>query len=153
MDGPPRLHLDAETPDIALSSEAAADLGAAIVARHERWWTLRFPGGLAFCLLAASEHQLPDAVTWPQGHRSRMAQVCLGAPAVAHEAEVAFWRALLRGRWAESDSDEFAGKWHDDAGSPLQLLFQRQDGPAGSCGPTSTSELWTSPRAGLARAA
>ena len=26
---------------------------------------------------------------------------------------------------------EFAGKWHDDAGSPLQLLFQRLDEPDG----------------------
>ncbi|WP_432479876.1 VOC family protein [Nocardioides sp. GXQ0305] len=31
-----------------------------------------------------------------------------------------------------SDAPEFAGKWHDDEGSPLQLLFQRldeRDGP------------------------
>lgn len=27
---------------------------------------------------------------------------------------------------------EFAGKWHDDSGSPLQLLFQRLDEPHGT---------------------
>ena len=27
----------------------------------------------------------------------------------------------------ESPAPEFAGKWHDDEGSPLQLLFQRLD--------------------------
>jgi hypothetical protein len=45
-----------------------------------------------------------------------------------HAAEVAFWRALLPGRWAASPAAEFAGKWHDDAGSPIQLLFQKESG-------------------------
>lgn len=53
-------------------------------------------------------------------------------PTVVHEAEVAFWRVLLPGRWVESGSDEYAGKWHDDAHAPLQLLFQRLDEHAGS---------------------
>jgi hypothetical protein len=35
------------------------------------------------------------------------------------------------GRWAGSEAGEFAGKWHDDAGSPVQLLFQRLDEPDG----------------------
>jgi hypothetical protein len=30
-----------------------------------------------------------------------------------------------------SGAAEFAGKWHDDAGSPIQLLFQRLDEPDG----------------------
>jgi hypothetical protein len=38
---------------------------------------------------------------------------------------------LLAGRWVDSLSPEFAGKWHDDAGSPLQLLFQRLEEPEG----------------------
>jgi hypothetical protein len=56
-----------------------------------------------------------------------MVQVCIDAPREAHDREVAFWRALLPGRWADAPAPEFAGKWHDDAGSPLQLLFQRLD--------------------------
>jgi hypothetical protein len=48
-----------------------------------------------------------------------------------HDREVAFWRALLDGRWVDSPAPEFAGKWHDDDGSPLQLLFQRLDEPTG----------------------
>jgi hypothetical protein len=58
-------------------------------------------------------------------------QVCVDSPAVVHDAEVDFWRALLAGRWAGSGAPEFAGKWHDDEGSPIQLLFQRLDEPAG----------------------
>ena len=61
-----------------------------------------------------------------------MVQVCIDSPASVHEQEVAFWRALLSGRWVAPADEEFAGKWHDDAGSPLQLLFQRLDEPRGS---------------------
>jgi Glyoxalase-like domain len=60
-----------------------------------------------------------------------MVQVCVDAPAAAHDVEVAFWRDLLAARWVPSDRPEFSGKWHDDAGSPLQLLFQRLDEPDG----------------------
>ncbi len=45
---------------------------------------------------------------------------------------MAFWRALLGERWVSSPAREFAGKWHDDSGSPLQLLFQRLDEPDGT---------------------
>jgi len=44
---------------------------------------------------------------------------------------VTFWRALLPGRWVDSSAPEFAGKWRDDAGSPLQLLFQELGEPEG----------------------
>jgi Glyoxalase-like domain len=130
VDGPPRVHLDLETDDVPGTVERAVARGAVEVARHDRWHTLRSPGGLPFCLLAASEHTLPEPLTWPDGHRSRMVQVSIDSPAALHEAEVAFWHGLLPGRWAESDSDEFAGRAHED-GSPLQLLLQRleeQDG-------------------------
>ena len=50
---------------------------------------------------------------------------------LALDAEVAFWQALLAERWVGSFAPEFVGKWHDDAGSPLQLLFQRLDDPDG----------------------
>ena len=61
-----------------------------------------------------------------------LVQVCIDSPRAVHDGEVAFWRTLLPGRWVSSPAREFAGKWHDDAGSPLQLLFQQlgeTDGP------------------------
>jgi hypothetical protein len=70
-------------------------------------------------------------VAWPDGYHTRLVQVCIDSPVAAHETEVAFWRALLGGRWVGSQAREFAGKWHDDDGSPLQLLFQRLDEPDG----------------------
>jgi len=130
--GPPRVHLDLEAAEPAETVRRARDLGATLVADHGSWQVLGSPGGLPFCVLAAQEHELPRPVTWPDGHRSRMVQVCVDSPRPAHDREVAFWRELLGGRWVASSEPEFAGKWHDDAGSPLQLLFQvleEDDGP------------------------
>jgi hypothetical protein len=131
IDGPARVHLDLETDDPGATAGRAVDLGAELVPGHEGWQTLRSPGGLPFCVLHAREHEPPEPVTWPDGHRSRMVQVCVDSPSGVHDQEVAFWRRLLGDRWASSRAREFAGKWHDDAGSPLQLLFQRLDEAGG----------------------
>lgn len=131
IDGPPRVHLDLEAEDPAETQSRAVELGAVAVAEHDRWRTLQSPGGLPFCVVAAAEHELPGPVSWPDGHRARMVQACIDMPAAVHDDEVVFWRALLGGRWAAPQSPEFTGKWHDDAGSPLQLLFQRLDEPTG----------------------
>jgi predicted enzyme related to lactoylglutathione lyase len=131
VDGPPRVHLDLESEQPDDTVDRAVDLGADVVGESDTWRTLQSPGGLAFCVLRAAQHEPPEAVTHPDGHRSRMVQVCVDAPAAAHDTEVAFWRYLLAARWVPSDRPEFSGKWHDDAGSPLQLLFQRLDEPDG----------------------
>ncbi|MEJ3651755.1 VOC family protein [Actinomycetes bacterium KLBMP 9759] len=144
IDGPPRVHLDVESDDIEATVADARDLGAESVDVQDRWQTLRSPGGLAFCVVHSGAHDPPEPVTWPDGHRSRMVQVCVDSPVAAHEAEVAFWRALLPGRWAGSGGREFAGKWHDDVGSPVQLLFQRldeADGPVRAHLDLGTDEL------------
>jgi glyoxalase superfamily protein len=131
IDGPPRLHLDVEAADPAAAVDRAVALGAEVVAEHDRWRTLRSPGGLPFCVLAARAHPRPGPVTHAGGHRARMVQVCVDSPASSHDREVAFWRELLQGRFVESGAAEFAGKWHDDVDSPLQILFQRLDEPEG----------------------
>ncbi len=131
IQGPARLHLDLESVDPDATVERASELGASYVAPHDRWRTLLSPGGLPFCVLEAARHEPPPPTTWPDGHSSRMVQVCIDSPVAAHEQEVAFWRALLGGRWVDSRAAEFAGKWHDDAGSPIQLLFQRLGEPRG----------------------
>ena len=129
--GPPRVHVDVEAADADATVRRAIALGAELVGEHDRWRTLRSPGGLPFCVLESRAHEPPEPVTWSDGHRTRMVQVCVDAPRVAHEREVEFWCGLLPGRWAGSEAGEFAGKWHDDAGSPVQLLFQRLDEPDG----------------------
>ena len=129
--GPPRVHLDVESDDTDATVRRAQDLGAELVGNSDRWQTLRSPGGLPLCVVGRGPHEPPAPVTWPDGHRTRMVQVCVDSPVAVHDDEVAFWRALLGERWAASNAREFAGKWHDDAGSPVQLLFQRLDEPDG----------------------
>jgi hypothetical protein len=134
VDGPSAVHLDleAEAPDVAISR--ALDLGASPVAQHDRWHTFTSPGGLPFCVLRTPRRdgrEAVDPVEWPGGHRTRLVQVCIDAPAAVHEREVRFWRQLLDGRWVDSEAAEFAGKWYDDTGGPLQLLFQRLEEDAG----------------------
>lgn len=131
IDGPPRVHVDLESEHPDRTSARAVELGATFVAEHERWRTLASPGGLPFCVVPVSEDEAPEPLTWPDGHRTRLVQVCVDSPAAAHEREVAFWRELLGGRWVDSPAAEFAGKWHDDEGSPIQLLFQKLDEPDG----------------------
>ena len=131
IEGPARIHIDLESDKPAAAVDHAVGLGATLVREHRRWRTLLSPGGLPFCVLESADHEAPRPNTWPGGHHSRLVQVCIHSPAEAHDAEVAFWRGLLPGRWSHSPAPEFAGKWHDDAGSPLQLLFQRLDEPTG----------------------
>lgn len=126
-----RVHLDVETRDLPATAALVLSAGATSVAQRDRWWTFMSPGGLPFCLLTASAREAPGPTAWPDGHRSRLVQVCIDSPPALHEAEVHFWRSVLGGRWVYSPAREFAGKWHDDAGSPLQLLFQRLDEAAG----------------------
>ncbi len=131
IDGAPRVHLDVEAADADALVGRAVELGARRVGQSDRWQTLLSPGGLPCCVLAATDPRPPpDPVTWPDGHRTRLVQVCVDSPAARHAAEVAFWHALLGGRWVDSPAREFAGKWHDQ-GSPIQLLFQRLDEPDG----------------------
>ncbi len=133
VEGPARVHVDLETPDPGATLAAARELGAELVAEHERWTTLTSPGGLPFCVVRAplADARTPGPVEWSDGHRTRLVQVCVDSPADVHDREVAFWRDLLGGRWAASPAPEFAGKWHDDDGGPLQLLFQRLDETTG----------------------
>lgn len=128
----PRIHLDIESQEPGSVTSHALAYGARFVADRGDWRTLVSPGGLPFCVIGAREHTAPGPVRWPDGHRSRLVQVCIDSPEGVHDDEVTFWTDLLWGRWAPSHDSEFAGKWHDDEGSPLQLLFQRleeADGP------------------------
>jgi hypothetical protein len=132
IEGPTRVHLDLESTVPADAVGRARSLGATLVSTRHEWTTLTSPGGLPFCVLRARRRRPPEPVLWPQGHHSRLVQLCLDSPTERHDSEVAFWRDLLPGRWVKSSSPEFTCKWHDDAGSPLQLLFQRLEEPTGS---------------------
>src|SRR5687767_15112337 len=77
IDGPPRVHLDVESDDPGTTVLRAVELGAELVGERDEWVTLASPGGLLFCVLRARDREAPPATAWPDGHRSRLVQVCI----------------------------------------------------------------------------
>lgn len=125
--GPPRLHLDLTTRQIDAETARLVALGAVAQTRFRWWQVLRSPGGLPFCLVEETPgRSRPEPVRWPGGHRSRVAQFVVDAPADRHEAECAFWAAVTG--WAERTGrrPEFRRLAPPDT-SPLRLLLHRLD--------------------------
>jgi hypothetical protein len=125
-DHDPRVHIDLEVADMDAEANRLASLGATIRSPGAGWQPMLSPGGLPFCLVPRSDHAVrPSALRWGEGHRTRLAQVCIDSPAALDDREVSFWRSATGWRWGESDSEEFAGKLYPPAGSPVQILLQR----------------------------
>ena len=127
IDGAPRVHLDLEPASHDETVSQAVASGARIVHASSSWTALASPGGLPFCVLNVTSGPPPPPMTMPGGHRVRLVQVCIDSPRPLLDAEVRFWSSVLGGRWVQPAAPEFAAKWHDDEGSPLQLLFQELD--------------------------
>ena len=122
--GPPRVHLDL-LGDAGRDTGRLEELGARRGPTHEWWQVMSSPAGLPFCLCDERwPHRRPTAASWPDGHRSRLVQLCVDVPTDRYDAELAFWRAATG--WADEpvDAPEFHRLVHR-AESPLQLLVQR----------------------------
>lgn len=124
VQGGPGVHLDLEVPDVDAEDERLVGLGATRVRRTAEWRTLRSPGGLPFCLVAARPRVRPDPVTGPSGRRRRLVQVCLDVPARHLAVEPAFWRAALPWPVVAQESPEFLGRLVPPPGATLQVLLQ-----------------------------
>ena len=141
LDGPPRVHLDLICPgeESALDAEAErlGRLGARSVDSLDGVRILASPAGQIFCLVRDDEPRPAvdpgeRARIWPDGHRSRLTQICLDVPPAAYDAELAFWAAATG--WAASPTQypEYtylmppASTAEGPGGSaPLVLLLQR----------------------------
>jgi catechol 2,3-dioxygenase-like lactoylglutathione lyase family enzyme len=124
IDGPPRVHLDL-VGDIEQDTARLEELGATRAHRGEAWQVMASPAGLPFCVCEeAWPPQLPEAVVWPGGHRSRLVQLCVDVPEESYDEELGFWRAATG--WADEpvSAPEFHRLVHREK-SPLQLLVQR----------------------------
>jgi Glyoxalase-like domain len=122
--GPPRVHLDL-VGDPDRDTVRLEQLGATRGPQHEWWQVMSSPAGLPFCVCDDwSPHRRPPAPAWPDGHRSRLVQLCVDIPADHYDAELAFWRAATG--WADEpvEAPEFHRLVHRTE-SPLQLLVQR----------------------------
>jgi predicted enzyme related to lactoylglutathione lyase len=122
--GPPRVHLDL-LGHVDRDTPRLEELGATRGPTRDWWQVMSSPAGLPFCLCDERwPHHRPGAVSFPDGHRSRVVQLCVDVPADHYDAEFAFWRAATG--WADEavDAPEFQRLVHR-AESPLQLLVQR----------------------------
>ena len=128
-DGPGRIHLDLPVERPAYAAEAALELGAHVLVRHELGYVVvRSPGGLEFCFVARGGARRPAPASWPGG-RSMVDQVCLDIPPSAYETEVEFWRALTGWERQDVDEPEFERLVPPDD-HPLRWLLQRLDDEA-----------------------
>lgn len=131
--GSPRVHLDLMSRDVDADRDAHVALGATAVERYPWWQVMASPGGLPYCLvLERHERTRPPAANWPQGHRSRVAQVCLDIPAEQFNREVAFWRSATGWPTESAAFPEFR-RLTPPSGCPMFFLLQRL-GP-GESGP------------------
>ena len=60
-------------------------IGATQVSDFDIWRVMRSPGGLAFCLVPGGGESVPAPSVWPDGHRSRLVQLCVDSPADLHD--------------------------------------------------------------------
>jgi hypothetical protein len=130
-DGPGRVHLDLHVDHPTVSAEAAVELGAHVLMRHEHGYVvLRSPGGFVFCLVRHEASRRPPPATWPDGNRSQVDQICLDIPPERYDVEVGFWRALTGWELDPGVSREFARLEPPDS-MPLRWLVQRLDDEGG----------------------
>lgn len=126
-DGPPRVHLDLVSADLAADRKRLMALGAVSRLSLPGVEILDSPAGQVHCLVADDEPRpVPDswAVRWPGGHHSRLRQVCLDVPPSRYDEEVAYWAAATAWELRASDRAEFTHLL-SPPGAPVKLLLQR----------------------------
>ncbi|MDQ0763816.1 VOC family protein [Streptomyces canus] len=117
-------HLDFAVADVPTFVASALRLGAGLVTEHARWAVLRSPAGQLFCV-GPWEHG--ESVRPPVVRGTRLDQVCLDIPPSLHDAEVAFWAALLPDWESLSGSLPEFHVLKPPAGLPVRILLQRLD--------------------------
>jgi hypothetical protein len=123
-EGAPRVHLDL-LGDLDVDPARLERLGAVRGHPGDGWQVMTSPAGLPFCVCAeSSPHQRPAATTWPDGHRSRLVQLCVDVPPERYDTELEFWRSATGWPDERVDSPEFRRLVHRSE-SPVQLLVQR----------------------------
>ncbi|MDQ4008714.1 MAG: VOC family protein [Actinomycetota bacterium] len=122
-----RIHLDLVVDDLDEARARVVALGSTAGTRAERWQVMRSPGGLPFCLcLHPAGGIRPPGTAHEGGHRSRLAQVCIDAPAPLFDRELEFWRQVTGWQTSRSGRPEFTDLVGPEDAT-LQLLLQRLD--------------------------
>lgn len=117
-----RLHLDVCVPDPEEFRAQAVALGAAHAgATPGNLPVLRTPSGLMLCVQGPVAGAVPAGTTWPDGHTSRVVQVCLDVPRRSFDAEIEFWHRILGGRWVELEDAEIVIRQAGESALSLRL--------------------------------
>ena len=124
VDGPPRVHLDLDTPDPSAAAARALGLGARDAWTYDGVPVQRSPGGLLLCHTVA---EVADPVLERHPY-TVLDQVCLDIPAVQWDDEVAFW-SRLTGREASAGAMAEFLRLESD-GRP-RILLQRLEEETG----------------------
>lgn len=129
-DGPARVHVDLHVANPVHAAEAAVELGAHVLVRHEAGYVVvRSPGGLVFCFVSHPGSRRPAPATWADGHRSQVDQVCVDVPPSSYDVELEFWRALTGWELLDTGEPELTRLDAPDE-QPLRWLVQRLDDDA-----------------------
>jgi len=138
IDGPARIHLDLHVPDVPAMTRHAVDLGATLEPEtgvsDDGYAVLVSPAGLVLCLVTEEAGAAPAPVTWPDGHTSRVDQVCLDVPPGDFDREVDFWSALTGWPPRRSSTDSEYVRLAVPTRQPLRLLLQRLAKPSDQVG-------------------
>jgi Glyoxalase-like domain len=125
VDDEARVHLDVVVDDLDEARDRAVGLGAGTGTRTQRWQVMRSPGGLPFCLCREpSAGVRPPGTRHGDGHKSRLAQLCIDAPDAVFDDELAFWQRLTGWSVDKGGRPEFTGLV-GPASAPMKLLMQR----------------------------
>ncbi|MFJ2238639.1 VOC family protein [Streptomyces sp. NPDC087859] len=120
-DGGAHLDFCVDADDLPEFVRSALRLGATMAAEHDGWAVLRSPAGQLFC--AVPWHG--ESVRPPVVRGSRLDQVCLDVAPSLHDAEVAFWSALLPDWESRPGSLPEFHVLAPPPGLPVRILLQR----------------------------
>jgi hypothetical protein len=122
-------HLDLHVLDVDAATALAVVAGARVVRHTPGLATLVSPGGQPFCIASedGSRARRPvRPVSWPDGHRSLVDQICLDIPSGMFEEEADFWSRLTGWPRLGSSTDAAVFDRLDvPSGLPLRILLQR----------------------------
>ncbi|HET7328554.1 MAG TPA: VOC family protein [Nocardioidaceae bacterium] len=126
VDDAPRVHVDVVVDDLDVARDRLTGMGADAGHRTERWQVMTSPGGQPFCLCLHPREgaSRPGPVSWSDGHRNRLVQVCLDIPERLHARESDFWEEMTGWERRRTRFPELALLSRRDV-SPVQLLLQR----------------------------
>lgn len=124
--GQTRLHLDVHVPDPEEASLLALQRGASLTRQIAPGLVIMAsPAGFEFCFVRQQRHGRPEPAGWPEGHRSRVSQVCLDIPPERYETEVSFWAATLAVTAQRSRTRPEFTRLEVPDSFPFDLLAQR----------------------------